>query len=82
VTESDLILRVYQPTNAPLTELTVGLDPAIAALYRSAGVVNVNAVTALEVPPASGGNLPIAASPSSFVFTAPFALTTLALTRL
>jgi hypothetical protein len=80
VKATDLVVRIYQPTNAPLANVTVEIDPAIAALYQSAGVLNVSPKTALETTPTSSGqDLSLQPAATSFLFTAPFALTTFAL---
>jgi alpha-mannosidase len=79
-TASDLVLRVYQPTNAPLANVAVEIDSMIATLYQNAGVLNVVAQTALETSLESVENLALQQEATSFSFTAPFALTTFALT--
>lgn len=76
--ETDMIVRVYQPTNSPIAALTVNLDPGIAGVFQP----QQNApsmVTALEkgIP-----NSPVVtASAQSFTFPAPLALSTVALSR-
>lgn len=82
INESDLILRIYQPQNTPLPGIEVTLDAALASLYQRDGVVNVVPQTALETALAAGSApLDIQAAASAFSFTAPYALTTVALQR-
>jgi alpha-mannosidase len=74
---SDLILRVYQPTNSPMLGLEVNMDIQISKMYQGE-TLNVVGQTALETS-LDGENLSPTATETSFTFTAPFAITTLAL---
>ncbi|HEX6094758.1 MAG TPA: hypothetical protein VF432_00435 [Thermoanaerobaculia bacterium] len=76
---SQWVLRVYQPTNSPL-DMAIQLDPNIAPLFQSGGILNVAAVNAMEAP-IDGGELDISPGPDSFTFTAPRALATFSLIR-
>jgi hypothetical protein len=76
--ENELILRVYKPTTSALS-VEIMIDQSIAGLYQQNGVLQVSGTTALELPLEQP--LTIAPQASSFTFTAPFALTTLALER-
>jgi alpha-mannosidase len=79
IAETDMVMRVYQPTNAPLTDITVTLDPGIASMFQSSGVLNVAGATALEQ--ALDQPLPIVPNATDYTFSAPFALTTVVLSR-
>jgi alpha-mannosidase len=76
VDNTQMIVRLYQPTDASLgVEVTVA--PQIAGLFQKAGVLQTQAVTALEQPITNGG--PIAVSANSLSLTMPYAMATVAL---
>jgi hypothetical protein len=77
MSETDLILRVYKPTTSALSGVEVTIDQSIASLFQQNGVLQVSGRTALELPLEQP--LTIEPQVSSFTFTAPYALTTLAL---
>jgi alpha-mannosidase len=79
VNSGDVVLRVYQPTNAELTA-TLTLDSHLAA--PSTGTVAVRGQTALEqdLDPADESALALQATSNTVTFTAGRALTTLAVT--
>ena len=79
VNETDLILRLYQPTNGPLEGVQINMDSPISKMYLGQ-TLNVVGQTALETP-LDSTNLSLQATDASITLTAPFALTTLALTR-
>jgi hypothetical protein len=72
---SQWVLRVYQPTNEPL-DMAIELDPNIAPMFQSGGILNVAAVNAMEAA-IDGGELHLGPGPDSF--TAPRALATFSL---
>ena len=76
-----LILRLYQPTDQPLPEVTVRLNPLIAGLFVRDGRLNAELVTALETPLADAepaGKL-VAADAETVKLQMPYAYATLAL---
>jgi hypothetical protein len=79
IAETAMVMRGYQPTNAPLAGITVTLDPSIASMFQSNGVLNVAGATALEQ--ALDQPLPIAPNATDYTFTAAFALSTVVLPR-
>lgn len=79
VNETDLILRLYQPTNSPLEGVQINMDSPISKMYLGQ-TLNVAGQSALETP-LDSTNLSLQATEASITLTAPFALTTLALSR-
>jgi hypothetical protein len=79
MTETELILRIYKPTTTALAGVEVMIDQSIGGLFQQNGVLQVSGRTALELPLQQP--LTIEPQASNFTFTAPFALTTLALER-
>jgi hypothetical protein len=79
VNETDLILRLYQPTDEPREDLKIKIDSEISKMYRNQ-TLNVAGQTALETPLEST-NLALQTTDKTITLTAPFALTTLALSR-
>jgi alpha-mannosidase len=77
VNPSQMILRLYQPTNGALSGVEVTLDPTIASLYQSGGALAASAVNALEQP--SDANLNISTNATTVTLDLPFAITTVAL---
>jgi alpha-mannosidase len=77
--ETDMIVRIYQATNAPLAGITVNLDPGIASMFQKNGVLDITGRTALELP--LDQTLMILPDSAQFTFTAAYALTTLRLSR-
>lgn len=77
--ETELILRVYKPTTTALSGVEVIIDPSIAGLFQQNEVLQAVGRTALELPLEQP--LTIEPDASSFTFTAPYALTTVALER-
>jgi alpha-mannosidase len=75
---SQLILRLYQPTNELMPSIGISLDPTLAANYRGGGANLVAApVTAIEEP--SSANLNLSTDASSVTLDLPYAITTIAL---
>jgi alpha-mannosidase len=79
IADTDMVMRVYQPTNAPLADITVTLDPRIAGMFQSNSVLQAASATALEQ--ALDQPLPIVPTATGYTFTAPFALTSVVLSR-
>ena len=79
VNETDLILRLYQPTNSPLAGVQINMDSPINKMFQGK-TLNVAAQTALETP-LDATSLSLQATETSVTLTAPFALTTLAFSR-
>lgn len=77
VNASQMILRLYQPTNAALSSVEVTLDSTIAAMVQSGGSIAASAVTALEQP--SGVNLNLSTTATTVTLDLPYAITTIAL---
>jgi alpha-mannosidase len=78
-----LILRLYQPTDQPLTDVQVRLHPLIAGLYDRNGRLDAEPVTALETPlphTEPAGKI-IAADAQTLTLQMPNAYATLALRR-
>ena len=75
----ELILRVYQPSNAPVP---VELTTAAAARFPAGSRLRVGARTALEtaLDPAGASRLRLRGSPSDITFIAERAVTTLSIT--
>lgn len=73
-----LILRVYQPTNAALSSVTLAIDPMLASHYRGGGSdLIATPVTAIEEP--SSIALTLSTGASEVTTNLPFAITTIAL---
>jgi len=77
MTETELILRVYNPTTSPLGGIDVDIDSSMAVLFQLEGALQVSGRTALELPLQQP--LAIERQAATFTFTADYALTTLAL---
>lgn len=77
VDPTKLILRLYQPTNAPLSAVQVALDPLVAGAYASEGTLPASAVTAIEQP--SNADLHLTTGTWWVQLDLPFAITTVAL---
>jgi alpha-mannosidase len=76
-----LILRLYQPTDQPLPEVKVKLNPLIADLFGRDGRLDAELVTALETPlddAEAAGEL-VAADAETVKLPMPYAYATLAL---
>lgn len=76
---SDLIFRVYQPTNVSLSDVTVELATEIASLYQDTDVLNVIPQTALETAAKPSPGLDLTPALNAFTFNQQFALATFAL---
>jgi hypothetical protein len=74
---NELVLRIYQPTNAPLS---VEVRTASALRFPPGGEMSLQARTALETPLDAAGEraLDLRGDPSAFTLVAQGALTTIA----
>ncbi|MCU1348337.1 MAG: putative alpha-mannosidase, partial [Acidobacteria bacterium] len=77
VDPSQLILRLYQPTNTSQSSVEVTLDPTVAAMYQSNGSLAASTVNALEQP--SDPTTIVSTTATTVTVDLPFAITTVAL---
>ncbi|HXA19574.1 MAG TPA: hypothetical protein VN380_21470 [Thermoanaerobaculia bacterium] len=77
VNPSQMILRLYQPSNSALSSVEVTLDATIAALYQSGGSLVASAATAIEQP--SDDTLNLSTTATTVTLDLPYAITTVAL---
>jgi alpha-mannosidase len=62
VDPAELVLRLYQPTNASLPEVKLTFDPAAVPGWSEGCTITARLVTALEEPIAEAGELTVAGS--------------------
>jgi alpha-mannosidase len=79
VNPGDVVLRAYQPTNAPLAT-TLTLAPQLAPGSGAAFAVRGQTALEQELPPAQAALLNLSSTASTISVTLPTALTTLAVT--
>lgn len=77
--QTELVLRVYQPTNTVLSDVKLNIDPALASFFQQNGTLQITGRTALELPLEKA--LPITPNATDFTFEAAYSLTTLALSN-
>lgn len=79
VDASQMIVRLYQPTDQSIASVTVAIDATIAGMFQDGGALQASLVTALEQPASDHGIVRTTAS--SFTLPLDHAMATVALNR-